>query len=543
MKFLKKWFIKNSIIILSATLLFSSVFYFQNCAKMSTTKTTSSETATSLTQSVDLNPQISIEDLNSLPNDWRQSFKHLNDLPETNYAIRNFTIRARLNPSNANPLFAYGVPISIDSFDVAYGTISDRLGVEYSINQQPTVGLRKKYDVLYRGRNIEGAWIQSELNPLTNQQSFAFRIPDGSKALVMFENSSGQQLRMIGSHVTEYQQKLIKPGVTEILYPKGIGIEKSTEKILDPVANSGGSIEKIGILHGTFADQIRVDANSFVWVTQPFANEVRRYDPTTKTWLDKKVIGKPDGLFVDREGVAWFGEQGTGSLGMFDASIDKYESYKSPNASEGLAIPLETEDHSIWVTDHVANKILRFDRETKSFEEILVPSKGAWPVDLIESHDKLDIWVSLCDANNLGRVAADRSYFKEISLPTTDCPAFLARIENKIYVSLWTKGSFIALDVNSNEITEYQIKGAQNLGPMTATKDGILMVGERNKGMVYAFDPKLERIEYLSGVDGRMKDGLATDNDGGVWATTSESWIFHLRFGPWQTLKAPEGEN
>jgi len=169
---------------------------------------------------------------------------------------------------------------------------------------------------------------------------------------------------------------------------------------------------------------------------------------------------------------------------------------------------------------------------TQKFQVFSVPTKGAWPVDIVEDIRTGDIYVSECYANKYGKLSRDESgkfVYSEISLSVSGCPAFLTIVNDKIWSTLWSSSSIISYNLKTEEVTEYKIDGDTGFGPIAHKDDGSIVFGSLSSGRVYMFNSEEENMVYVEGV-GRLKDGLTVDPEGNVWVTESGPFIYKIGF-------------
>ena len=278
---------------------------------------------------------------------------------------------------------------------------------------------------------------------------------------------------------------------------------------------------------GSFPDQVSIDEDGIVWFSQPNDNLITSFDPITESFTQHPTIGGSgsDGLIVGTQGRVWSGMYYSGSLGLFDSNTGIFHNYPAPYANAAMAIPVETSDGNVWVTDHIRNRISEFDPKTETWHQsIVMPTPGCWVVQGYEDRDNGHIYLTEYSANQLGRIAVGGDTVIDIQTPGGG-PAFCVYSEGKVYYSRWNEAGIGVYDVNSQIITEYTFPvPGENGGPMWVTPDGDIATGTRNRGYIMVFDPDRESFSaYQIPTSGPgLKDGLAVDAMGVIWFTESD---------------------
>jgi len=292
-------------------------------------------------------------------------------------------------------------------------------------------------------------------------------------------------------------------------------------EVIDP---SLAIFEEYDVPTGTFPDQISVDENGTVWLSQPLDNFITSFDPGTQTFKFNPTSGGsgPDGLIVGTGGRVWSGMYNSGSLGLWDSVADVFHNFPAPYANAAMAIPVETSDGHVWVTDHERNRISEFDPENESWvRSLIVPSNGAWIVQGYEDRERGEVYFTEYSANRLAKVALGGDTITEIITPGGG-PAFCVYHDDKVYYSRWNEAGIGVYDVDTGQITEYEFPiNNESGGPMWIAPNGHVVTGTRNRGYIMVFNPRTESFAaYLIPTSSPgLKDGLTVDRQGVIWFT------------------------
>jgi len=280
---------------------------------------------------------------------------------------------------------------------------------------------------------------------------------------------------------------------------------------------------------GTFPDQISVDEKGIVWFSQPNNNYITSFDPNNEdfTQYDTTVGGGsgPDGLIVGTQGRIWSGMYYSGSLGLYDTTSGEMHDYPASYGGAYMAIPVETTDGRVWVTDHIANRISEFDPVTETWlQSIVMPTPACWVVQGYEDTDHGDLYFVEYYGDQLGRIPLGGSEVTDIPVPGGG-PAFCVYSHGKVYYSRWNESGIGVYDVDSGLVTEYDFPVANEWGgPVWLRPNGDVVIGTRNRGYIMVFHRLRETFSVLeipTAYSG-MKDGITVNAlDDVIWFTES----------------------
>jgi streptogramin lyase len=317
-------------------------------------------------------------------------------------------------------------------------------------------------------------------------------------------------------------------------------VRRIVEPLL-PTASPAATFQEWSVPQGFFPDQIDIDSAGIVWFSQPNQDWVTSFDPATEVFTQHDTTGgdAPDGLMVDSNDVLWTGLYDAGGLGKLDIAGSIFTAIPVPYPQAHAAIPNETTAGTVWLTDHLNNRISEFDPGSGTWlQSLLMPTPDCWVVGGTEDPASLDVYFTEYNAHQLGRKIFGGPIV-DIDAPPNTGPAFAAHAGGFIYFSEWSQARLGAYEIASGDITEYAFPVAgENGGPIDATPGGLIAVGTRNAGYIMVFDPadtSFEAYPIPSPLSG-LKDGLRTDGNGSIWFTESGSAnkiaVLHPGAGP-----------
>ena len=291
-------------------------------------------------------------------------------------------------------------------------------------------------------------------------------------------------------------------------------------------------------------DQIRIDPKNrnIIWFTQPAAHGITRFDYLKKKIKEYKTKKKyrPDGLVIDSEGVLWFGEQGSGTLGSFDPKTKKFQHHLAPYKDAFPAIPNLDQNGKIWVSDHRREQILFFDPKTLESRSLKLPTAPCFPVET-KTDQNNRIWYTCYHSDRLGVIKVNEKQIIEYNLPERQLgPAFMAvDSQNRIWFVLWKNNGIALFDPKTKILTRYDFP-ISNVGPAALTIDSKdrLYFSTKQLNSIVLFEPAKPDYFYSFTIPRKksgQKDGIAVDTEGIIWFTEFDA----NRFGRLELFYEP----
>ena len=321
-----------------------------------------------------------------------------------------------------------------------------------------------------------------------------------------------------------------------IMGPDGI-LEKTVHpERITPTMGEEPTFTEYRIPSGTFPDQISVAEDGIVWLSQPLNESFTSFDPVTEVFTQHPNPGAsgPDGLIVGTKGRVWSGMFFSGGLGLYDTTTETFHNYPAPYPNAQMAIPVETSDGHVWVTDHGANRISEFDPASGTWiQSVVMPRDNSWVVQGHEDTGRGEVYFTENIANQLGRIRLGGNEVTDIPVPGGG-PAFLVYSDGFVYYSRWFEAGIGAYDVQTGFITEYEVPVSnESGGPLWLTPDGDIVTGTRNRGyiMIFYTDTKSFSAHQIPTRSPGLKDGMTVGADGIIWFTeTGANKLAKLEF-------------
>lgn len=319
--------------------------------------------------------------------------------------------------------------------------------------------------------------------------------------------------------------RLIDREVVRIMGPDGAVLE--TEEHPDAVLGQRGDtavFTEYTPPGSTFPDQISVGEDGLVWFSEPNLDSLVSFDPVTERFAFHDTTGGsgPDGMIVGTRGRVWTGMYYSGGLGVLETSTGVFTQYLAPYSPAAMAIPVETSDGRVWVTDHQYNRISEFDPAVGAWvKSVTMPINSCWVVQGHEDQGRGQVYFTEYNANRLGRINLGGGAVTDIVVPGGG-PAFCVYSDDKVYYSRWNESGIGVLDVPSGTVTEFEFPvGNEPAGPLWLRPSGDIVIGTRGQGYVMVFHIATQAFSALKIPTGSpgLKDGMTVGPDDIIWFT------------------------
>lgn len=140
---------------------------------------------------------------------------------------------------------------------------------------------------------------------------------------------------------------------------------------------------------------------------------------------------------IDSAGRAWYNGHFTKSpeiLGVLDPASGTTRTFEVPSppmTNGGSAIPYGLRvgpDGTIWMTELLGNRLVRFDPDDESFRIYDLPTSHSGPRRL-DVDAEGNVWIPEFANDRLARFDAERETFTEHLVPTPDALPYVARVD------------------------------------------------------------------------------------------------------------------
>jgi cysteine-rich repeat protein len=163
-----------------------------------------------------------------------------------------------------------------------------------------------------------------------------------------------------------------------------------------------------------------------IWFSQLFGQRVGRLDPATgniTAW--KPPFYGPRRLRVGADGIVWVPGYGSGVLGRFDPTIERWKTFDLPtgvalppgygNSEQPYALNANRQTGDVWITGSASDTLIRFEPTGERFSAYPVPTRGSFMREIVFDPDG-NPWTCTSDEPAV-KEGLGRGKFVKIELP------------------------------------------------------------------------------------------------------------------------------
>ena len=186
----------------------------------------------------------------------------------------------------------------------------------------------------------------------------------------------------------------------------GSGITSSRIIELDPVTRE---MKEFPVTKGSHPYGLAIGGGNSVWYAANYGDELVKLDPATGEISRYKVPTLKSDLrrmAADAEGNLWAGEHEGGIVVKVDYRTGKMTEYRTPTENSGpYSIDVDIDRNLVWVGEHYADKVGRYNPATNAWAEFSLPSADTDSRRIeIDRSNPNRVWWSGAGADTIGYV-------------------------------------------------------------------------------------------------------------------------------------------
>jgi streptogramin lyase len=184
---------------------------------------------------------------------------------------------------------------------------------------------------------------------------------------------------------------------------------------------------------------IEVTPDGAWWVVLGGPAKIARHDPRTGEWRHWDVGLYAHETAIDSSGRVWYNGHFTKSpeiLGVLDPATGATRTFEVPSPpmeNGGSTIPYGLRvggDGTVWMTQLLGNRLVRFDPQTESFTIYDLPTPHSGPRRLdVDSEGR--VWIPEFANDRLALFSPETGTFIEHVFPTRDALPYVARVDDR----------------------------------------------------------------------------------------------------------------
>src|SRR5208337_3551227 len=206
----------------------------------------------------------------------------------------------------------------------------------------------------------------------------------------------------------------------------------------------------------------------------------------------------PYGIIVDKNGVIWFAESGSGNIARYEPTTGTFSEFSLPQAGTRPFYLTIDDNGSVWASETQYNQIVKFDPTANSFKQYSIPTTGAVPGGIAADKNG-NIWFTEEIGDKIGRLNPSTGNITEFQIPTADAIPIQTTIDanGSVWFTESKAGKIGMVNPENGVISEFQPQNGTLLGPtgITTTPDGSIWFTEHAGNRITQFDPKNQSFQ------------------------------------------------
>jgi virginiamycin B lyase len=241
-----------------------------------------------------------------------------------------------------------------------------------------------------------------------------------------------------------------------------------------------------------------------------------------REWQVPYEKSRPRDPFAESATSVWFVGQRTGYLAHLDAETGEFTQVELKQGS-GPHNLIVASDGIVWYAGNLNRLIGRYDPETKTIEEIMMPDEAARdPHTLIFDANEENIWFTVQGGNMMGRLNIESRKVDLIKSRTPRSRPYGIKLapDGSIWVVLFGSNKLAHIDPQSLEHDEIELPRADaRPRRLEVLDDGRVWYVDYAKGMLGVYDPASQEFTewQMPQGEGARPYGMASDSSGKLW--------------------------
>ncbi len=206
--------------------------------------------------------------------------------------------------------------------------------------------------------------------------------------------------------------------------------------VLDPTSGEVSTSEAIPTPQAN-PRAVEVDDSGAWWVLLGGPERVARHDPAVGGWETWDIAMHPHSIARAEDGRIWFNghfSKDPEQIGVLDPESGRVRTFDvpvPPTDDDGSNIPYGLRfgpDGTLWGTQLIGNRLVRFDPDSNDFETFTLPTSHSGPRRLDVAPDGT-VWIPLYSASGIARFDPGSESFTEYELPIADALPYIVRVD------------------------------------------------------------------------------------------------------------------
>lgn len=262
--------------------------------------------------------------------------------------------------------------------------------------------------------------------------------------------------------------------------------------------------------HGTYALDGTYLSFAGNWQLEVWAQRSQGYDIVVPFQIDVPALSErfselplssganPYGISVDENGVVWFAETGSGSIGRYDPITGTLHEFALPQTGSRPFYLTVDKNGTVWVSETQYNQIVMFDSKSSTFRQFPIPTPGAVPGG-ITADNSGNIWFTEEISDKIGRLVPSTGNITEFQIPTTDSIPIQVAVDQHgvVWFTESKTGKIGGLNPSNGSVSEFTPSNSTLLGPtgLIVDSDGSVWFTEHGGNRITNFNPTTQTFK------------------------------------------------
>jgi copper transport protein len=261
------------------------------------------------------------------------------------------------------------------------------------------------------------------------------------------------------------------------------------------------------------------DGDDTIWISDASKPRLWKFSISEKQFTPYQFEGKTSVFLKLDAGKVWFTDTPDSKIGYFEPDTEKF--YLIPLPTKSIPISLETDlDGNLWIALVDQHVLLKYDPQTRKFEEHKIPTNPSGPVGLVRDSNG-DIWFAESQSGKIGVINPQSGKIEEFmpDAPLKEPFALYIDHEGIVWISEHVGLSIVRFDSYLHTFESVPVTDPNSL-PFGLAQDKFdnIWIAQHTADKLGIYDPhKDEFTEMDIPTKSTFTQFLTSDKNGNIW--------------------------
>ena len=262
------------------------------------------------------------------------------------------------------------------------------------------------------------------------------------------------------------------------------------------------------------------DGDNTIWISDPFKPRLWKFTLDNQQFKSFEFEGITSiTLTQDNDGKIWFTDPPNNKIGFLTPETEQIETISLP--TESIPISLQADfDNNIWVSLYDKNMLLKYNQDSKIFDEYPIPTIGGGPYALLKDLSG-DIWFTESNASKIGVINPESGKIREFmpELPIELPDALYFDKEGTLWIAAHGGRALVKFNTVLETFERIDVPDPRAL-PFGMIEDryGNIWFAQHEIDKIGVYDPHNDNlIEIQVPTETSFVQFITADNDENIW--------------------------